>query len=199
MGKMIEVIVKDRDGKIVKREAINEDLYNEYIKRMSEKPFDLSTRWFLRVLFAIFQPGVTSGKTTVSFTDTTGTARTQDFKASFGTTYNSFFNMVSCNNRLWITYGSGTTSPTRDDYKLVNKISEGLAGVTADETQGTLTFSASFTMTSDITIYEVGLEWEACVSGYSTCGRVLLDRTVFANGIIVKAGQTVTFIYRFFL
>ena len=71
--------------------------------------------------------------------------------------------------------------------------------ITADEVQGTLTISASFTMNVDTIIYEVGLEWEGTVSGGDVCNRVLLDRTVFPNGIAVSANQTITIVYRFLL
>jgi hypothetical protein len=112
-------------------------------------------------------------------------------------TLSDFFNTAYCNNRLWISYGDSTTAPTGSDYKLGNKLAEGLANITADEYQGTLTISASFTMSTDTVVYEVGLEWEATVASYNVCGRVLLDRTVFPNGIAVSAGQTLTVVYRF--
>ena len=71
--------------------------------------------------------------------------------------------------------------------------------MTADETAGIITLSVSFTVTTSITVYEVGLEWEGTVSSYNVCGRFLVDRTVFPEGITVQAGQTLTIIYRFVL
>ena len=204
MVKMVEVIVRDRDGRVVNRVAVNEDLFNEVLKRTAEKNNnDMATAWFLRILRALFEPASTGGVTRASYTDTGGTARGQNFKTVMYPYYNSspnlpnFFNLGYCANRLWIGYGNSSTAPTRTDYKLGNKLSEGVANVTADETQGSLTISASFSMTTDTTIYEVGMEWEGCVSSYNVCGRVLLDRTVFPNGITVLAGQTITIVYRF--
>jgi len=204
MVKMVEVIVRDPDGGVVKRVAVNEDLFNEVLKRTVEKNNnDMTTVWFLRILLAIFGPTTRGGITNASYTDTGGTARTQNFKTvmypvgSSTPSLSDFFNTAYCNNRLWIGYGSGSAPPTRSDYKLVSKIGEGVAGVTADEAQGTLTISASFTMSADTVVYEVGLEWEACVTSYNGCGRVLLDRTVFPNGIAVSANQTITIVYRF--
>jgi hypothetical protein len=201
---MVEVIVRDRDGRIVNRVAYNEDLFNEMLRRRIEKNGnDTTTVWFLRILFAIFGPTTVSGTTNASYTDTSGTARTQNFKMVMYPYYTSsptlcdFFNTAYCNNRLWIGYGSSSTAPTRSDYKLGNKLAEGLANVTADEYQGALTISASFTMSVDTVVYEVGLEWEGTVASYNVCGRVLLDRTVFPNGIAVSAGQTLTVVYRF--
>jgi hypothetical protein len=202
---MVEVIVTDRDGRVVKRVAVNEDLFSEALKRRVEgNSGDTATAWFLRILLAIFSPTTTSGTTIASYTDTTGASRTQGFKRvmypynTSSPTLADFFNTGYCNNRLWVGYGSSSAPPTRTDYKLGSKLNEGLAGVTADEEQGTLTISASFTMSADTTIYEVGLEWEASVEGYNVCGRVLLDRTVFPDGITVLANQTLTVVYRFF-
>jgi hypothetical protein len=204
MVKMVEVIVRDRDGRVVNRVAVNEDLFNEVLKRTAEKNNnDMATAWFLRILRALFEPASTGGSIWASYTDAGGTARSQSFKAVMYSYYRTspdlynFFNLGYCDNRLWISYGGSPTAPTRTDYKLGNKLGEGLAGITVNEGQGTLTISASFTMGDDITIYEVGLEWEATVTGYSGCGRVLLDRTVFPNGILVKANQTITIVYRF--
>jgi hypothetical protein len=193
---MVEVIVRDPDGRVVKRVAVNEDLFNYVLEKVKDKPLDLTTAWFLRIMRGIFGATPVGGAWNETYTDTTGTSRTQTIKGSIGTYY-LFFNTLNCNNRLWVSYGSSSTPPTRTDYKLGNKLGEGVAGVTEDEAQATVTLSASFTMSADTTIYEVGLEWEATISGYSTCGRVLLDRTVFPDGILVKAGQTITIVYRF--
>ena len=195
--KMVEVIVKDPDGKIVNRVAVNEDLFWEYVRRIRASP-DRGTRWGVRILEAVFAPAGAGGSTTFTATDTSGTSRTQNIKASVST-YTSFFNTNYCANRLWIGYGTDATPPSPGDYKLGNKIAEGLAGVTGDDLQGTVTISASFTMTADTTIYEIGMEWEGCVSSYNVCGRFLIDRTVFPGGLVVKAGQTLTVIYRFVL
>jgi len=200
MVKMVEVIVTDIDGRVVNRVAVNEDLFNYVLEKVKEKPLDLTTVWFLRIMRGIFGSTPASGTWSETFTDTSGTSRTQAIKRNTGSSVGAdevFFNTYYCNNRLWIGYGSSPAAPTRTDYKLGSKLGEGLAGVTADETQGTLTISASFTMSVDTTIYEVGLEWEACVTGYNGCGRVLLDRTVFPNGIAVSANQTLTIVYRF--
>jgi hypothetical protein len=201
---MVEVIVRDPDGRVVRRVAVNEELFNEVLKRRIEKnDNDMTTVWFLRILFAILGPVAVSGMSRATYTDTGGTARTQNFKMVMYPYYSSspalsdFFNTGYCNNRLWIGCGNSSTAPTRSDYKLGNKLTEGLAGVTADESQFTLTISASFTMSANTVVYEVGLEWEGVVEGSGVCGRVLLDRTVFPDGIAVSAGQTLTIVYRF--
>ena len=197
MVKMVEVVVTDIDGRVVNRVAVNEDLFNYVMEKARERPLDLTTVWFLRIVRGIFGATPVGGGWRETYTDTGGTSRTQYIKCNAGTSI-IFFNTNSCNNRLWIGYGNSSTAPTRTDYKLGNKLGEGVTSVTMDEAYGILTISASFTMGADTTIYEVGLEWEAAVAGYDTCGRVLLDRTVFPDGILVKANQTITIVYRFF-
>jgi hypothetical protein len=193
---MVEVIVRDPDGRVVNRVAVNEDLFNYVLEKVKKRPLDLVTVWFLRIMRGTFAPVSVNGNWYEPFTDTGGTSRNQVIKGNVSGNI-IFYNTYACNNRLWIGYGGSSTPPTRTDYKLGNKLSEGVAGVTADETQATVTISASFTMSANTTIYEVGLEWEAPVYAYSTCGRVLLDRTVFPDGITVLAGQTITIVYRF--
>ena len=195
--KAVEVVVKDKDGSVVYRTGYNLDLYEEYLKRNTN---DLPTLWIMRLFTALFTPLLTGTSVTFSFTDTAGTARTQGAKRPTGTDATAdalFNNMYSCNNRLWISYGSSSAPPSRTDYKLGSKLGEGVATITVDETACIITLSVSFTITTSITVYEVGLEWEKTISSYNICGRLLIDRTVFPEGITVQAGQTLTIIYRF--
>jgi hypothetical protein len=201
---MLEVVVRNPDGSVVRRVAVNEDLFNELLRRRNdENGADMGTAWFLRILQAIFAFAPLGSRSSASFVDTGGNSRTQVFKDLMYPPNNSspfasnFFNTGSCANRLWIGYGNSSVSPTRSDYKLGNKLNEGVPSITVNEDAGVITISVSFTVSVDTTIYEVGLEWEGTVSSYNVCGRVLLDRTVFSDGILVSAGQTVTFVYRF--
>jgi hypothetical protein len=199
---MVEVIVTDRDGGVVKRIAVNEELFNYVLEKTRENPLDLATVWFMRIMRGVFGPTPVSGSWSETFVDTSGTSRTQNLKRDTGAASPGdyiFFNTNSCSNRLWIGYGSSSVDPTRSDYRLGSKTAEGVAGVVADEIQGTLTISASFTMGTDTVVYEVGLEWEGCVASNATCGRFLIDRTVFPGGLTVAAGQTLTVVYRFVL
>jgi hypothetical protein len=196
MVKMVELIVTDADGRVLNRVAVNEDLFEEVLRRVSERPHDLATAWWLRILKAIFDATTAPGSVTALYVDTTGTSRAQNFKASVGTYY-LFFNTSTCSNRLWVVCGDSSTAPTRSDYKLGNKLEEGVAGIAIDENAGILTISGSFTFATNTVVYEVGLEWEGAVESSGTCRRVLLDRTVILGGIAVAAGQTLTVIYRF--
>jgi len=190
--KTVEVIISDKNGNIIYKTDHNLDLYIEYLKRNTN---DLTTLWLRRLYIALFTPIVTGHSTSFSFTDTTGTSRTQFIKKNYGSNP-SFLETYACPNRFWISYGSSNTTPTITDFKLGNKLNEGIATVTTDESSGIMTFSISFTITSNITVYEVGLEWEGCISSYNICGRFLFDRTVFPDGISVSSGQVLTIIYR---
>jgi hypothetical protein len=196
--KAVILEVRDPDGTLVKRVAVNEDLLKEYIERRrgSGEAEDLSTLWFLRFLAALFTPSDAGVSVAFSFTDESGTSRIQPVKGSLGS-FSIFLSTSSCLNKMVIAIGTGTTSPTRTDYRLVNKINEAYATISVDETGFTITLSAAFTFNADTVIYEVGLLWAGCVSSYNVCGRFLVDRTVFPNGISVLAGQTLSIAYVF--
>jgi hypothetical protein len=196
--KMVELLVKDKDGRIVNRVAVNEKEFNRYIKKMNRKDnMDYSTRWFIRFIYNIFLPVSSGSSNIITWTDITGTSRTTLIKSNISASI--LWTTSSCNFRMWISVGTSSTAPTRDDFKLGNKIAEGISSISVDETNGIITLSASFSFTSDTTIYEVGLDLEAAVGGQTTCGRVLFDRTVISNGIIVPAGQTLSVVYKFTL
>jgi len=200
---MLEVVVRNPDGSVVRRVAVNEDLFDELLRRSNDGDgADMGTTWFFRIFQALFAYVLPGTRSSASFVDTGGNSRTQGFKDvmypyyATGPDLSNFFNTGRCANRLWIGYGGSSVSPTRSDYRLGNKLNEGIASITVNEDAGVITISVSFTVSVDTTIYEVGLEWEGTVSSYNVCGRVLLDRTVFPGGILVSAGQTVTFAYR---
>jgi hypothetical protein len=198
MVKMVEVVVRDPDGRVVNRITANEELFNYVLERVRGEQHDMGTAWFGRILAAIFGSAAVGGSVTATYTDSSGTLRTQYFKTAVGT-FSDFLNTGSCANALYIGYGSSSATPTRTDYVLGNKLGEVIAGVAADDVNGIVTISASFTMNTNTTIYEVSLEWYGAVASYNVCGRVLLDRTVFPNGIPVSAGQTISIAYRFIL
>ena len=196
----LEVLVLDGD-RVVRRVAVNEDLREEYVRRRANGNGDMVTLWFFRVVAAIFEPVVagTNG-TPFSFADVTGTSRSIRTKTATGTSvpgdeviWNTF---GSAHNRFWISVGLVDVPPTPMDFKIGYKVAEVLATRHVDESAMTITLSGGITFTSDTTIYEVGLEWECNVSGATTPGRVLVDRTVFPDGIPVPAGRTLAVVYR---
>jgi len=189
--RMLEIKVFDIGKTLIKRVAVDEELFNRYVKEKK----DLSTRWYRRIFAHLFYPATEGGEVKVAFTDKGGTARSQYIKKNCDVIY-ILWNTKECNNRPWIAIGNGTTSPSLDDYALESEIAEAVASFDLNEENGILTLSAGFTPDVDITISEVGLFLECAVGGYTTCGKVLLDRTVLDTPINVSAGQTATVAYR---
>jgi len=188
---MVEICIKD------KCITIGEDLFEKAleIRKEMEKRGDLRTRWFIRFMAGLFTSVGTTGTTSFSFTDTTGTSRTQQvkFAATAGTT---FLNTTSCENRLYIALGTSSTPSTIDDYKLGNKIAEAVSSIVVDDANGIIRLYATFTFSTDVTINEVGLEWSGAVYGTSTCGRFLVDRTVLSSPVSVPANTPIIVTYK---
>jgi hypothetical protein len=197
MLKMVEAKVIDKDGRVVKRITMGEKEFNEYVEKMRKKnDNDLTTLWFFRFMAALLNPIDRGSSSSFSFTDTSGTNRSQNVKGNFsGQTI--FFDTYYCENKPYIGVGTSSTSPTRSDYKLGNKVAEAVASRYVDETAFIITLTAGFVFSSDTVIYEVGLEWAGCVAYSNVCGRFLVDRTVFPDGISVPEGQTLAITYKF--
>jgi hypothetical protein len=193
---MIEIIVRDKDGRVIERREINRDLFEEYLKREAESR-DYATRWFLRLLFYLFKCTTVKGNESAPVTDTTGTARSIFMKKDVGAT-GLFNNTYYADVGFYIAVGTGTAPPTRDDFRLASKIAEGVASVSVTEDDGVITLTAGFTWTTGQTISEIGLEWLVNWSTTSPFNvRVLCDRTVLSPPITVPAGATLTVVYRF--
>jgi hypothetical protein len=76
--------------------------------------------------------------------------------------------------------------------RVAGKIAE---TVSADTANRIVTIQATLSFTSDVTIYEIGLEISATdQNGVTTW--ILLDRTVVSGGIAVQAGQSLRITYR---
>jgi hypothetical protein len=191
---MVVVEVRDPDGRVVKRVTANEELFNASLKLIRGSENDLLTLWIYRIIRGLLAPVDVVRTWAETFTDITGTSRSQNIKVTLGTLA-AFNNTTNCANRPWISYGSSSAAPTRTDFRLGSKLGDAVAAMSFDETARTITLTAGWTLRADAVVYEVGLEWEMCVAGCATCGRVLIDRTVFPDGIAVKAGQTMTVSY----
>ena len=193
---MIELIVTDKSGRVIERREINRDIFEEYLRR-EEASRDYSTRWFIRLLYGLFKYTNKDAIEEVGITDTTGTAIS--IRTKYDTSTAHFFNNTYFGDiGFYIGVGTGTTPPTRDDYKMERKIAEAYASASVNEDAGIITLTAGFTWTVDQTITEVGLEWLVNFSTTSpqNC-RVLCDRTVLDTPITVPAGTTLTVVYRF--
>ena len=191
----IEICIKDNiKDKCIE---IGKDLFEEALKIRSEmiRRGDLRTRWWVRFIGALFYPVTTRAGASFSYKDIDGTSRGQTVKGSLEV-YSCLLNTYSCSNRFWISVGSGDTPPTIDDYRLSSKIGDALASYALDDVNGIISLSAGFTFASDTVINEVGLEWEACLSSYTGCGRILVDRTVLSSPFTAPANTPITVTYK---
>lgn len=107
-----------------------------------------------------------------------------------------------------VAFGTGTTPPTRADYKLENQVPSGSLSFTnnsesvAAEDGGQWSAVASYivknTTDSDISISEIGYFGEVN-TGSSTSGKFyscLMERTVLAEPITIPAGQAKVITYK---
>ncbi len=95
-------------------------------------------------------------------------------------------------------FGSGTTEPTRDDYKLESQITSGLSIVNPSgfawsiDTEGcrhaTATYTVTNTSSDEITISEVG-NYTAIGISSSKFVQMLMERQVLAEPIVIPAGE----------
>jgi hypothetical protein len=195
----LELIILDGD-RVVRRIAVNEDLREEYLRRRANDNGDMVTLWFFRVVAAIFEPVLASlHGPPFLFIDMTGTSRSIRAKTATGTivpAHEIIWNTSgAAHNRFWISVGTDSTPSSPSDFRLGNKIAEVLATRYIDESIRTITLSGAITFTIDTVIREVGLEWECNVAGATTPGRMLIDRTVFPEGIPIQANKTLSVVY----
>jgi hypothetical protein len=192
---MIELIVTDKNGRVIERRAINKDLFEEYLRREKANG-DYSTRWFIRMLYSLLKFTSAGSSESAAVTDINGSAVSINMKLS--TSPVIFNNTYGGSVGFYISVGTGTTPPTRSDYKLGNKIAEAYTAASADESTGIITLTAGFTWGTDQTITEIGLDWSVAYTSISPYNcRVLCDRTVLDTPITVPAGATLTVVYRF--
>jgi hypothetical protein len=189
---MVEVTVVDMGGRVIDKREINKDLFEEYLRR-EEASGDLTTRWFIRLLYCLFRYTTKSSTSSTTVVRTDGSSIALIAKAP-DSTYYLFNSTYPSDQGFYIGVGTGTAPPTRDDYRLANKIAEAYASAAVDEDAGVITLSAAFTFSTGQTITEVGLEW---LVGYNPSYRMLCDRTVLSSPVTVPAGATLSVAYRF--
>ena len=171
--------------------SVGEELFEEYLeKKRRLLPNDLGTNWFGRMMATLFR----NSKAAINFTvvDVTGASRTIAERVSTvtGTIFNTTYN-YDCG--AYIGVGTGTTSPTKTDYKLVSEVARQPATAAFTDGADTFTVSATFSLASDADIYEVGLFWKEGNNGYVW----LLDRTVLSSPVRFPANTAMSVAYVF--
>ena len=183
---ILEVTVRDKDGTVVERwERKSESLVRQWLELMYVQASGM--QW----------PGYPVRDTVNSVRQVI--ANENSFRSDAG----------AGNSAYSIQIGTGTTSPTIDDYKLETQIAHGLAAgqlqysntaiaypaVSLTVSQVTVTRDFSNGSGGTVTVYEIGLVLYALDSGHA--GRYfLVIRDVILAGISVANGQTLTVNYR---
>ena len=140
------------------------------------------------------------------FKGQTGADMTLRYNSSYGESYAATLGFAlsptisTSNNTSGIQFGTGTTPPTFDDYKLSGSIIAGLTGtltkdcVNDEDGNFVITISATLTNTNstDVTIGEIG--YSRSFTGRGTTGNsnayayILIDRTVLDTPVTIPAG-----------
>ena len=172
--------------------AVGEELFEEYLRRKQELcPNDLGTDWFGRMMAALFRNDNAKTGTSFTVTDVTGTARSKLGKTT--SCSDAFNNTIGYDSGAYIGVGTGTTPPTKTDYKLANEVARNPASATYTDGADSFVVSATFSLASDTDIWEIGLYWKEGTSGYIW----LLDRTVLSSSVRFPANTPMTVAYKF--
>jgi hypothetical protein len=184
----LEVIEKE---KVVREECIDKELFEEYVNKRK----DDSTANFVALITSIFTNATQGGGLGITLTDINGQSRIFYVKGMWSNPYSIFSTNVT-DSYTYISVGMDSTPPSTTDYSLKNKVAEKLVEiVSADTANRIVTIQATISFTTNVTIYEVGLEINA-VDQNGVATRLLLDRTVVSGGIAIQAGQALRITYR---
>jgi len=136
------------------------------------------TRWFKRLVLGMLAPVVVKGMVSVTAVDSTGGERTFVVRRDIGG-WSWFFDTYYCPNVLKVRIGSSSVTPTRGDFKLGSELAvDPTPYVSINWDEGVMVVEGRFAPTTDITVCEVGLSFGGTVYAASTCGEVLIDRSV---------------------
>jgi len=173
--------------------SVAEDLFWKYIKEREERyRYDLGTDWFGRMMASLFNNNAKGSTATATVIDVTGTNRT--INITIGSTGINVFNDTNNYDAgAYIGIGTGTNTPSKQDYKLGNEVSRQSAQAKYTDGSSYFTVSANFTLTSDTQITEVGLYWKEGYSGYIW----LLDHTLLTSPVTFPANTPMAVIYTF--
>jgi len=172
--------------------AIGEELFEEYLRRKQELlKNDLGTDWFGRLMAMLFRNDGKAAAVGFGVVDVTGAGRTIYAKNS--STANMFNTTINYDSGCYIGIGTGTASPTKQDYKLASEVARAAAGATYADGGTSFSVSATFSLSSDTQITEVGLFWKEGYNGYI----FLLDRTLLSSPVTFPANTPMVVNYVF--
>jgi hypothetical protein len=172
--------------------AVGEELFEEYLRKKKELyPNDLGTNWFGRMMAALFKNDPKGTTPTFTVTDVTGASRSPRAKHFAGTPLFNDTSNYDCGSYIGV--GTGTTPPTKTDYKLASEVARNPASATYTDGGDSFVVSATFSLASDTDIWEVGLYWKEGYNGYIW----LLDRTVLSSSVRFPANTPMVVAYMF--
>jgi len=166
---------------------------------------DLFTNWILRMFYALFAYVGVDGLVSFNASDDAGVTRTFYFKGSSGGLACYLFDTFWCSSGVRVRYGSGSTSPSRSDYRLSNEIFvDSNPRLVMDESRGFVMIISTVSFSSNTTICEVGLSlytvadcvYDPDFGWIVWCVEFLLDRTVFSPCRVIPANTPYTVRYR---
>jgi hypothetical protein len=179
--------------------SVAEDLFWKYLKEREERyRYDLGTDWFGRMMATFFNYVPTNYTDNFSFVDVTGASRTKDIKKPMYV-YNSSSPLddllCTCNTDVgaFIGVGTGTNPPGKQDYKLVNEVARQSAQGRYVDGSPYFSIIATFTLSADMQITEVGLYYKTGYTSYY----VLLDHTLLSSPVLFPASTPMVVIYNF--
>jgi len=183
-------------GLFVVEDFIDGERVGEVVK-IDSSDGDLFTAWILRMFHAMFAPVLVGASLTFSVPDDTGTTRSFYLKMGFVAGVAHILNTRVCPGGVRVRYGSGSTSPSRTDYRLDSEIFvDSNPRLIIDESGGFVMVVSDVIFSSDTTVCEVGLSLYGTVAGETTCGDILIDRTVFSPCRVIPANTPYTVRYR---
>jgi len=172
----------ERVGKVVKWSSVDSDLF---------------TRSIVLLFYHVLIPIARTDSAVLIARDDTGVDRFFYIKANMGSGVYNLFNTYNCPVGVSIRLGSGSSPPSRDDYRLESEVYV-ITNPTVryDIPEGFVVIEVNVFFTSDVTICEVGLSFRGTVAGATTCGEFLIDRTVFSPCRIIPAYASYRVRYR---
>jgi len=190
LEKCIIIELKDKKtGRTVKRIGINEEQFNEILKHKKESG-DLGTNNFGRILQAIFKNTNEGAIERVTIITDNGIESIIAVKVAIT---GFLFGTHSYDIGSKIRVGDSAMPPSREQYNLQGTIlGESDVAVYWADGGDYVDITASFSWTEDKTIYEIGLFYKEGEDGYI----IMLDRTVYPEGIFVPANQNLVITYR---
>jgi len=183
---------QDKSGMVTVTLVVEQYRQGKLINRVIEEkdPFNQN---FVNLLTGLLTNCGGVSEKTWSMTDTGGTART--FYLAHDPINYAYIDLVATGNAILI--GSGTTSFSISDYKLATQVASAASSSPTESIIGNsinITISASFSISSAVTISEVGYARNLYDSSGNT-RTILLMRDVLSTPINAAAGDTVTVNY----